>query len=54
MAKYGFKTYWAIIGMVVSVCYLTYYFIDPFNFFYFMLGFGLIYLGFVIPVKKMK
>lgn len=41
----------AIVGVIVVITYLTYFFVKPFGFFNFMLGFGLIYLLFVLPVK---
>ena len=41
----------AITGIVLTIAHLTYYFIQPYSFVYFMLGFGLLYFVFVKGIK---
>ncbi|MBT3985486.1 hypothetical protein HOD38_05200 [archaeon] len=46
------KKYFAIIGIVLTVLHLTFYFFMKYHWLYFILGFGVIYLVFVLPVKR--
>ncbi|MBI3031995.1 hypothetical protein HYY69_00850 [Candidatus Woesearchaeota archaeon] len=41
-------------GIIITVVHLTIYFIKPYNFVLFMIGFGIIYLVFVQGIKYIK
>ncbi|MBI4454073.1 hypothetical protein HY636_05510 [Candidatus Woesearchaeota archaeon] len=40
-----------IIGIIVVVSHMTYFALKPYNLITFFLGFGVIYLVFVLPLK---
>ncbi len=44
----------AIAGIVVTIFHLVYWLLTQYDWLYFLLGFGLIYILFVLPVKKWK
>ena len=46
-----FKKIWASIGILATVAHLGYYAYAQYNWFYFFLGFGMLWLVFVAPVK---
>ena len=48
------KKAWAITGIAITIIYLSAYFIRPYDFGYFLLGFGIIYLIFVLPLKYIR
>ncbi len=45
---------YAIIGMIACILHLTYYFIRPYSILLFFLGFGIIYVIFLLPVKNAR
>ncbi|MBS3122161.1 hypothetical protein J4434_04725 [Candidatus Woesearchaeota archaeon] len=40
-----------IIGIIVVISHMTYFALKPYNLISFFLGFGVIYLVFVLPLK---
>jgi len=42
----------AIVGIIVVVSHLTFYFLRPYNLFWFFLGFGIIWAVFIWLPKK--
>lgn len=47
MKKESLKKIIGIIGIIITITHLTYYFINPYNLILFFLGFGVIYLVFI-------
>ncbi len=54
MNKLFFKKIFAITGIVLTILHMTFYFYRPYDFFYFMAGFGIIYVVFVLGLKKLN
>jgi len=48
------KKIFAILGIIITVGYLFSYVFLKYNWLLFLLGFGVIYLLFVLPLKKMN
>jgi hypothetical protein len=42
----------AVVGIIVTIAHLVYFVLTQYYWLYFFLGFGVIYLIFVLPVKK--
>ncbi|MFA6888750.1 MAG: hypothetical protein WC254_04615 [Candidatus Woesearchaeota archaeon] len=49
-----FKKIFAITGITVTIIHMTYYAIKPYDTLYLFLGFGILYLVFVLPMKWIK
>jgi hypothetical protein len=43
-----------IIGIIVTITHMTYFAFRPYNSLIFFLGFGVIYFGFVTPLKMLN
>jgi len=43
-----------IIGIIVVITHMTYFALKPYGMLSFFLGFGVIYLVFVLPLKKLN
>ncbi len=48
------KKIFAIIGIIITITHLTLYFYRPYSFIYFIAGFGIIYVVFVMGLKKLN
>jgi len=48
----NFRKWFAILGIILVIAHLTYFFIRPYSFILFIVGFGIIYMVFVYPIKK--
>ncbi|MBT4823967.1 hypothetical protein HN695_05440 [Candidatus Woesearchaeota archaeon] len=48
------KLIWGIIGIVSVIAHMTYFVMNPYDMIYLFIGFGIIYLIFVLPLKKMN
>ncbi len=47
------KKFFAIVGIIVTIAHLLFFVYAQYYWLYFILGFGLIYLVFVLPLKKL-
>lgn len=45
------KLAFGIIGILIVIAHMTYFAFKPYDLIYFFLGFGVIYLVFVLPLK---
>jgi hypothetical protein len=48
------KKIFGLVGIILTVAYLFIYVIVRYNWLVFLMGFGVIYFVFVLPLKKMK
>ncbi|MEK6921296.1 MAG: hypothetical protein AABX82_05405 [Nanoarchaeota archaeon] len=49
--KFSFKKIFGILGIIATITHFVYYLVQPYDTLYFFLGFGLLWLLFVAPLK---
>ena len=52
--KKKLKLIWGIIGIITVIFHMTYFVMNPYDMIYLFLGFGIIYIVFVLPLKHIN